>query len=95
MIDIDKQILTIIVSFIFGIVFSIQVSLNYKYIYTKNYLYKIIFTLAFIMTNTFLYFIILRKTNNGILHIYGILSILFGYFAEMFIKSIIVKKIKK
>lgn len=95
MMNINTQFLTIIFSFIFGFIFSLQVSFNYKFIYTSNFVCKSIFTFVFLITNTLLYFIILKIVNNGILHMYGIISILFGYFVEMLVKRVVVKRYKK
>jgi len=93
--NIKIQLITIAISFLFGILFSIQLSLNYKLIYSNKKIYKIIFTFLIVLVNTLLYFILLRKFNNGILHIYGIIFIILGFIIEIFVKSLVVKKIHK
>lgn len=93
--DIKTQLITIIISFLFGILFSLQLSLNYKLIYSNKKAYKIIFTFLVVLVNTLLYFITLKKFNNGILHIYGIIFIVVGFIVEIFVKTLVVKKIHK
>ena len=91
-----NQISTIIFSFIYGIIFYILLEINYKYIYCGKTIYKIIVTFLFVMCNTLLYFIILKKINHGIIHIYFLICILTGYILSNFVyKKLIVKKNKQ
>ena len=93
------QIASIIVSTLFGILFSICININYKLIYENNELLKIFFTGIFLLSFSLLYFIILLKINNGIIHIYELLSIIIGFIIEnvvnKHIKKIFYKKLKK
>lgn len=91
----DTQIKTLFYSFLFGIYFSFIVYLTYKYIYKLKKYYKIIITFFFIFFNTLIYFLILLKINNGIIHIYGIFSLLLGFLIEHYLQNIIEKQIKK
>lgn len=93
--DINTQFVTIGISFLFGIIFSLQLSLTYKFIYSDKKIYKIIFTFLLVLVNTLLYFILLKKFNNGILHPYGILFIIIGFIVEIFVKTLVVKKLHK
>ena len=93
MMDIRTQIITIFVSFIFGIIFSLQLSLTYKY--SNKKIFKVIFSFLIVLVNTLFYFILLKKFNDGILHVYGIIFIIIGFIVEIFVKSFIVKKIHK
>ena len=86
------QIISLIVSFLYGIFFSFLLNINYKIIYNENKFKKIIGTFLFIIFNSLLYFYILLKINNGIVHIYCIFSIITGYIMENFVIN---KKIKK
>ena len=89
------QILTLIFSFLFGIIFDLEIKLNYKFIYQEKQLYKIITTFFFVMTNVLLYFIILQKINNGILHIYGIIAIIIGFTLSNYVIVFLQEKIEK
>ena len=69
MMDINTQIITIFVSFIFGIIFSLQLSLTYKYLYSNKKIFKVIFSFLIVLVNTLFYFILL------IIYFYFILNI--------------------
>lgn len=84
------QIISLIVSFLYGIFFSFLLNINYKIIYNNNKFVKIIGTLLFVLFNSLLYFLILLKINNGIVHIYCILALIVGF---TFYNSILSKKI--
>lgn len=73
------QIISLIVSFLYGIFFSFLLNINYKLIYNNNKFIKIIGTLIFVLFNSLLYFLILLKINNGIVHIYCILALIIGF----------------
>lgn len=73
------QIISLIVSFLYGIFFSFLLNINYKIIYNNKIIIKIIGTFLFIIFNSLLYFYLLLKINNGIVHIYLLLSLLVGF----------------
>ena len=73
------QIISLIVSFLYGIFFSFLLNINHKLIYSSNKYIKIIGTLLFVIFNSLLYFLILLKVNNGIVNIYCIFSLILGF----------------
>lgn len=77
--SLSVQIFSFIFSFFYGIFFEILLDLNTKIINSSKLFVKIIGTFLFVLFNSILYFIILMKINNGILHIYFFLCILLGY----------------
>ena len=81
MISLEIQLKSIDFSFLYGVFFSILLNINYKFIYFSKGIKKIILNLFFVIDNTFLYFIILRYLNNGVLHTYFLLSIILGFFS--------------
>ena len=85
------QIISLIVSFLYGIFFSFLLNINYKIIYNNNKFIKIFGTFLFIVFNSLLYFLILLKVNNGIVHIYCILSLICGF---IFHTSFLYKRIR-
>ncbi len=93
--DIIVQIKTIIVSFLFGIFFSIVLGFNYKFIIGGRKVLGIILTFMFVIVNVLLYFIIMRRINYGIFHQYEILSIILGFFCENLAHRFIYKCFKK
>ena len=81
MIALNIQIKSIIFSFLYGMFFSFLLNLNYKFIYYSKGILKILINIFFVVDNVFLYFIILRYINNGIVHFYFVLSLFLGYFS--------------
>ncbi len=92
------QLKSLIFSFIFGIFFSIFTCINYNNLNNKNNLFKIAFTIIFVIDNILLYLLLLIKVNGGYVHIYFIFCVILGYlFAQkkiiMLIKRIPIKKL--
>ena len=86
------QIYSILYSFLYGMNFYALLEVNYKIIYESKLFIKIIYSLLFLLVNTLLYFIILIRINNGIVHIYFLLSIILGYILDYFIMLKLFKK---
>ena len=95
MIPLDIQIKSIVFSFLYGMFFSFLLNLNYKFIYYSKGFVKILINIFFIVDNVFLYFIILRYINNGIVHFYFLLSLVIGYFSVNKVSSRIRKIFKR
>lgn len=93
--NIKLQIITLVVSFFYGIFFSIFLSLNYKFIYSDKRIVKTIVSFLVVIISVLLYFIILRKINYGIFHIYEILALIMGFIIENWLNGIIAKRFKK
>lgn len=91
----DIQLKILLISFLFGIYFSLFININYKMIYEVKKIWKILFTFITIFINIVIYFIMLMKINNGIIHIYGILMIVLGVYLEHLIQKAIEKYKKK
>ena len=85
--SLETQILLIVSSFFFGFFLEIIFNLNYKIIYYKNKIIKIIFTFIISFMLSLIYFYILLKINNGIIHISGILSLILGIITLHYLKS--------
>ena len=81
------QLKLIIFSFFFGIYLSIMLKINYKYIYKTKILYRILVNTAFTLFNTLLYFFILLKINQGILHYYSLICIVLGFIVEKIVSK--------
>lgn len=93
--SIKIQIISIIFSFIFGILFSLFTNLNYKYLFSKNKFYKIFFTFIYILDATLIYFLIIKKINNGVVHLYFLLFIGIGFLVGLLKLNKYVDKLKK
>ncbi len=73
------QIISSIVSLIYGYIFSCLVNINYKFLFSKVLWFKIIITIVFIIDCGLLYFIIIKHINNGYIHYYLYIMITIGF----------------
>lgn len=85
----EVQLQSLIYSFVYGFFFSFLLNINYKYLFNSTSIYKIIINILFILDNVLLYYIILRYINNGVIHMYFLLMIVFGFvFGNYYTKKI-------
>ena len=81
------QLKVLITSFVYGILFSYVVKMQYKLLFKGKLWYKILVNFLFVIDNCLLYFIILKTINNGIFHIYFFFLLILGYlFGNYLIK---------
>lgn len=84
------QIISLIVSFVYGIFFSFILELSCKFIYSNNLFIRIFYSFLFILFNSLLYFLILMKINYGYIHVSFFICMLFGYLlCKMIYKKIV------
>lgn len=81
MIPLRMQVVSVVISFLYGVFFSILLNINSKFIYETKKIKKYLFNFIFVLDNVLLYFIILRYINNGILHYYFIIALVLGFFS--------------
>ena len=86
------QIISLMVSFCYGIFFYLLLELNSRFLYSSNIMIKVIFSFLFVMFHTLLYFLILMKINYGYIHFYFFLCIILGYILCKVVYKKIVKK---
>ena len=79
------QILSLIYSFFFGIIFFLLLEVNYRFLYEGKLVYRIIISFLFVIIISLGYFLGLLKINNGIIHIYFFLSLFTGYLVSFVI----------
>jgi len=79
------QILSLLYSFFYGIVFYFLLEVNHKFLYEGKIVYRIIISFLFIILMSLLYFFGLVKINNGIIHLYFYLSLFTGYLLSFVI----------
>ncbi len=91
------QLKSLSFSFFFGILFYFIVKASSKFLYSKKKYESIISAFLVAILSCLIFFIIIKKINNGIIHLYFILSIILGYFVSYKLKlwNLIFKKIKK
>ena len=77
--ELSIQLQALTVSFVYWILFSYLIKIQYRYLFESKLYYKILITTLFIFDNCLLYFLILRMINNAMFHIYFLLLIILGY----------------
>ena len=75
----DIQIYSFIYSFMFGIIFYFLLDIFNKLVDKLNKVLKFFVSIIFILLIGCIYFLGLLFINNGVIHIYFLLSILVGY----------------
>lgn len=80
MMNLKLQIISLVFSFFYGMLFSLLVNINYELLFKKRKRFRIIFTFSFIFVMALIYFFILNKLNNGIIHIYFLILIVVGFY---------------
>ena len=86
------QLLSIIFSIFFGILFSLLTILNFKIINNLKKLWKHIITLIYVFDMIIIYIIIIYKLNNGYFHLYFIIMVVISYFVGLCIYNLITSK---
>ena len=92
--ELSLQLKSLIFSFFFGIIFSTTVNLFEKKLYYTRLRFQIGNAFLVSILLCLIYFISLRKINNGIIHIYFIFMIILGFLVEQKFLNI-VSRIKK
>ena len=77
--ELSIQLQSLITSFVYGMLVSYLIKLQYKFLFNGRIFYKIIITTLFIFDNCLLYFLLLRTINDGIFHIYFLFMLIIGY----------------
>lgn len=93
--DLHTQVITLIFSFGYGFFFSLLLDIIHNYLFSKKTWAQILLSFLFVMINASIYFIILLKLNNAILHPYYMIIFILGFFVFLFLKKKIVKRFKK
>lgn len=80
-----QQILTIVVSILYGACSYFLFLLNKKFLFSPNNFKNLLTNILFIIDLVLIYFIIIRYINNGILSYYSYLLIIFGILVSDYI----------
>ena len=89
MMDLSIQIKTLLFSLLFGFVFNIFVTLLNKFIYNKNKIIQIVSTLILTLFSTIIYFAILQKLNEAIIHPYFLFMFILGFSLSNVVKKLL------
>ena len=88
------QIVSLVVSFCYGMFFCLTLELNSRLIYSSHIVVKVIASFLFILFHTLLYFLILMRINCGYIHLYFFICMLCGYMICKVIYKRFVKRSK-
>ena len=82
------QIQSFSISFLYGIILSLVFNLLYNFLFTKYKIINIITNLFFSLVVFGLYFLLLYIVNNGIVHIYFLITMFISFFIynKLFVK---------
>lgn len=79
MMDNAIQLVSFLVSFLYGMFIYFTSLLNYKIILNKNIYFKYLISICYTVVISLLYVIIMYKINEGVIHIYFVITILLGF----------------
>lgn len=80
MISLNSQLISLLFSFLYGIVFFVFIKINYSILFNVNKVIKILGTFFIMIDMALGYFVILKFINFGVIHIYFFVVFLFGWF---------------
>lgn len=86
MIPLSVQIPSLLISFIYGIVIYYIINFLYSFICSKKVVLRFTLSFLLILFLGLIYFLILLRVNNGIIHIYFYLFLLGGYITVFILK---------
>jgi len=75
----NLQLKALIVSFVYGIMISYLIKMQYRYLFSGKFILQIVVDSLFVFDIFLVYFLMLRYINNGAFHIYFLLLIIVGY----------------
>lgn len=89
----NLQLISFLVSFLFGIGFFCLTCLNFKIIKNLKKIIKHVITGIYVLDITIIYVIIIYHINKGYFHIYFIIMVILGYFVGFITNKHIISKI--
>ena len=79
--ELKIQVVTLVYSYLYGGIFTLLLYVNYKMVMESKWFFKVVIDLVFVMINVFIYFMVLKKINNGIFHPYYLVMMGLGYIS--------------
>ncbi|MBQ7104699.1 MAG: hypothetical protein IJN90_02465 [Bacilli bacterium] len=86
--NLKEQLLTIFISILYGFFTYLLFYINRNILSNKNILKKIIINLLFVLDLVLMYFIIIKKINDGVLTYYSYICIIIGILLQKYIINI-------
>lgn len=92
--DNSIQILSFLVSFVFGFLFSLLSRYHYDMVYSLKKIMRYVLTFLFILDMSLLYILILYYVNEGVVHLYFVIVTFLGYGLEKYCNRHVKKNVK-
>ena len=73
------QVFSFLFSFIYGVILFFLFKSQYRLLFSRNRKRKVIYNGVFCIGISIIYFILMYFINNGIVHLYFLLLIVFGF----------------
>ena len=73
------QVISFIFSFLYGCILFILFRLQKRVLFSRNKKKRVILSFIFCISISIVYFILIYFINNGVLHLYFLLLIIFGF----------------
>ena len=89
MINLRLQIISLMISFLFGFIFSIFLLFNEKIIYSKFIVIKLFSSFIIVFFSFIIYFCLLQIIDDSFFHIYHLIMIIFGFIVNRSIFKIV------
>ena len=89
------QLLSFLLSFLYGVFFNITYDLNVLIIQNERKMFQYINMILYIINIVLIYIIILYKINIGVFHPYFIMMVIIGFAFMIKIKPIVTNYVKK
>ena len=93
--DYRIQLMSFLVSFLFGIFFSFISRFHYDLVYSLKAFMRYLLSFLFILDISLLYVLLLYYVNHGVLHFYFLCVTFLGYFSENYIFLNVKKYVKR
>lgn len=87
------QIISLLYSFVYGMLFYFFNKLNEKLIFKQKFL-NIINLFVFVILSVLIYITILYKINCGVFHIYFLFMVILGFYFGLVFKKFLLKNVK-
>ena len=92
--DYQLQLISFLVSFLFGLFFSFTSRVHYQFVFSLKKISKYVLTFLFILDISLFYILLLYYINHGVVHIYFVCVTLIGYVLERKIVAFVKKNVK-
>ena len=92
--DYKIQLLSFLVSFLFGIFFSFTSRFHYNLVFSLKQILRYLLTFLYILDVALIYVLLLYYVNHGNIHLYFVIVTFLGYIVEPYLIMYVKKHVK-